>query len=93
MPLRKGLTRIICPACKNQLTIYGSMELELPGRGASIYTFQWFKCQSCKTTYYGELEEFLDVFNDDLIHVGYEAEQQLWQSSLGSLKSCPDLDY
>ncbi|MBN2520450.1 MAG: hypothetical protein JXB17_08100 [Bacteroidales bacterium] len=69
------------------------MQLEIPGREASIYTYQWFKCENCGKTYYGSLEEFLDVFDNDLMHIGYLAEPEKWEKSLKIIKSCPNLEY
>ena len=93
MPLSIIKTNIKCSFCTDRLTHYGSIVLILPSRGASIYTYQWFKCENCDKHVYGELEEFIDVFDDDLIHLGYEADPEEWESSLSSLKSCPDLQY
>lgn len=91
MSLSIKKTQLICPFCKDNLTHFGSIELEIPDRDASIYTYQCFKCEKCNKHVYGELEEFINVFDDDLIHIGYEADPEEWLLKLNSMKKCNDL--
>ena len=86
----KRKSMILCPFCRDRLFIYENLELILPGREASIYTFQWYHCEKCNKYIFGELEEFIQVFDDDLIHIGYEADTKEWEETLNKAIKCPD---
>jgi len=79
-----------CPFCHGELEFLDDIELELPGKAGSVYTYQWLKCKKCMRAIYGEQEEFLNAFDDDIIHLGYIADPEKWESSLKELENCPN---
>ena len=85
------MSGIECPDCQARLVNEDFLEVDVPGKEGSIYTYQWWGCPECDLFLYAVLEEFRGAGDDDLVHKGYRVEdKEKYNETLVAAAMCPD---
>ncbi len=79
-----------CTKCQNNIECLLSISTE--DEKLPIETsYQWWECSACGAKYYAILEDDnVNLFDDRLLHKGYEVEEKTWQKTLAWARQCPD---